>query len=72
MEGYRTYLVGAGVILHQLLKFAGVDISDQMISEAIDAILGLGAIFFRWKAAVQARLDVKTALYTPVPKDGGQ
>lgn len=71
LEGLRTYLMGAGVIIHQVLKFAGFDVTDQMISESIDAILGLGAIFFRWKAAVNEQIKVKEALMTPVPKGGG-
>lgn len=70
MEGLRTYLVGAFVIIHQLLKFAGVDVSDQMISETIDTILGIGVIFFRWKAAVKTKVDVEVALNTPVSTGG--
>lgn len=72
LEGLRTYLMGSAIIIHQILKFAGFDISDAMMSESIDAILGLGAIFFRWKAAIKEKENVKEALYTPVPKVGGQ
>jgi len=71
LEGLRTYLMGAAVILHQILKFAGFDVSDAMMSESIDALLGLGAIFFRWKAAVNEKIKVNEALNTPVPKGGG-
>jgi len=71
LAGLRTYLMGGAVILHQVLKFAGFDVSDEMMSESIDAILGLGAIFFRWRAAVAEKVKVNQALHTPVPKGGG-
>lgn len=72
IEGFRTYLVSAGIILHQVLMFAGIDVENKLISETIDAILALSAIGFRWMAAVKANKDVETALYTPVPTQGGK
>lgn len=71
LEGFRTYLMGFAIILHQVLKFAGLDISDEMMSESIDGLLALGAIFFRWKAAVSEKVKVDKALHTSVPKEGG-
>lgn len=71
LEGMRTYLMGAGIIIHQVLMFAGINVSNEMMSESIDAILALLAIFFRWQAKVTGEAKIKEALYTPVPKDGG-
>ncbi|NRH21515.1 hypothetical protein HOO68_05750 [Candidatus Gracilibacteria bacterium] len=71
LEGLRTYLMGAGIIIHQVLMFAGIDVSNEMMSQSIDAILAIGAMYFRWQAAITAKKDIKEALYTPVPKDGG-
>jgi hypothetical protein len=67
LEGLRTYLMGGGVILHQGLKLIGIDVENDLISNSIDAILGIGAIFFRWQAALTAKKAVQEALYTPVP-----
>ena len=72
IEGFRTYLVSAGIILHQVLMFAGIDVQSQLISESIDAILALSAIGFRWLAAVKAKKDIDVALHTLVPTQGGK
>mgnify|MGYP000723989618 CR=1 FL=1 len=51
--GLRTYLMGSGIIIHQILKQGfGIDVEDGLISSTIDAVLGFGAIYFRWRAAV--------------------
>lgn len=72
LEGVRTYLISAGIVIHQVLKIAGIDVSDQLVSESIDGIMAIGAIFFRWKAAVKTKEDINTALHTPVPGTGGK
>jgi len=72
LEGFRTYLLSGGIIVHQGLKLAGFDVDEALISNTIDAVLGLGAIFYRWKAALKAKKDVEVALNTPVPTNGGQ
>lgn len=72
LEGFRTYLASAGIIIHQVLMFAGIDVSSQLMSETIDGILALAAIMFRWMAAVKAKADINTALHTPVPTEGGK
>lgn len=71
MEGFKTYIMGGAIILHQILKLAGLDISDEMISQTTDAVLALGAIVFRWQATVREKQKIREALYTPVPKGGG-
>jgi len=72
LEGFRTYLVSGGIVLHQVLKFAGIDIDNKLVSESIDGIMAIAAIGFRWLAAVKSKQDIKAALYTPVPSDGGK
>jgi len=67
LAGMRTYLMGAGIILHQILIHFGFDVSNELISESIDAIMGAGAIVFRWLAAKNSKKAVVDALYTPVP-----
>lgn len=64
---WRTYLMGAGIIVHQVLIFIGVDVPSDLLSETIDGILAIGAIFFRWRGAVATKKAVVNALYTPVP-----
>ena len=59
--------MGFGIIIHQGMKHFGYDISNELISESIDAILACGAIFFRWVAAKNTNKAVVDALYTPVP-----
>jgi hypothetical protein len=67
LTGMRTYLMGIGIIIHQILIHFGYDVSNEMVSESIDAILAAGAIVFRWMAAVGSKKAVNDALYTPVP-----
>lgn len=72
LTGFRTYLVSAGIIVHQGLKLAGIDVPDQLVSESVDGILAIAALYFRWAAAVKAKKDVEVALNTPVPTEGGK
>lgn len=67
LSGMRTYLMGAGVIIHQALILLGFDVPNDLVSVSIDAVLGIGAIFFRWKAEVKKKQAVTDALFTPVP-----
>ncbi len=50
-SGIRTYLMGGGVIVHQVAKQFGFDIDDSLYSAAIDVILGIGVIYFRFRAS---------------------
>lgn len=68
LNGLRTYLMGAGIIIHQALKYNGIDVGDSLISESIDALLGIGAIYFRWKAAIESKKKIEIALMTEPPK----
>ena len=53
LVGLRTYLMGSGIIIHQALKQGfGIDIDDSLISSTIDAVLAIGVIYFRWRAAI--------------------
>jgi len=67
LSGMRTYLMGAGVIIHQALILLGFDVPNELVSVTIDAILGGGAIIFRWMAEVNKKKAVTDALFTPVP-----
>ena len=58
---WRTYLMGAGIIIHQGLKLIGFDVPDTLLSDSIDAILGIGAIFFRWRGVVAAKAAIAAA-----------
>lgn len=51
LSGIRTYLMGGGVIVHQIAKQFGLDIDDSLYSAAIDVVLGIGVIYFRFKAS---------------------
>ena len=51
LSGIRTYLMGGGVIVHQVAKQFGFDIDDSLYSAAIDVILGIGVIYFRFRAS---------------------
>jgi len=51
LSGIRTYLMGGGVIVHQIAKQFGFDIDDSLYSAAIDVILGIGVIYFRFRAS---------------------
>lgn len=54
LSGIRTYLMGGGVIVHQIAKQFGFDIDDSLYSAAIDIILGIGVIYFRFKASLSS------------------
>jgi hypothetical protein len=47
ISGYRTYIAGALIIVHQLLKLAGADIAEKDLSIAIDVLLAIGVVIFR-------------------------
>lgn len=48
LKGYRTYIMGAAIILHQVLIQAGVvDFESTQIEAAINVILAIGVILFR-------------------------
>lgn len=51
LSGIRTYLMGGSVIVHQVAKQFGFDIDDSLYSAAIDVILGIGVIYFRFRAS---------------------
>lgn len=51
LSGIRTYLMGGGVIVHQVAKQFGFDIDDSLYSAAIDVILGISVIYFRFRAS---------------------
>lgn len=51
LSGIRTHLMGGGVIVHQVAKQFGFDIDDSLYSAAIDVILGIGVIYFRFRAS---------------------
>ena len=50
LSGLRTHLMGAGIVVHQVGKLFGIDISDDVYSAAIDIVLAIGVIYFRMKA----------------------
>jgi hypothetical protein len=54
LSGIRTYLMGGGVIVHQVAKQFGLDIDDSLYSAAIDVVLGVGVIYFRFRASQNA------------------
>lgn len=45
--GNRTYLMGIALMLHQILKVAGIDIPQENLSLLLDGILSVGVILFR-------------------------
>lgn len=49
--GYRTYLSAGIVVVHQVLKAAGVDLPEENLSITVDVLASIAAMFFRWKAA---------------------
>lgn len=52
LVGLRTYLMGAGIIIHQIAKQAfDVDVPNELLSSAVDVILGVGVLYFRYQAA---------------------
>jgi hypothetical protein len=68
LTAWKTYLAGGAIILHQALKFAGIDVPSESFSELIDGALAVAAMIFRLMGHIQAQRAVQTALYTPVPK----
>ena len=67
LTAWKTYLAGGAIIVHQLLKFAGIDVPSEEFSELIDASLGVAAMVFRLMGHFKAKEAVEKALYTPVP-----
>lgn len=67
LTAWKTYLAGGAIILHQALKFAGIDVPSESFSELIDASLGVAAMVFRLVGHIQAQRAVQVALNTPVP-----
>lgn len=52
LVGLRTYLMGACIIIHQIAKQAfDVDVPNELLSSAVDVILGVGVLYFRYQAA---------------------
>lgn len=50
LVGLRTYLMGAGIIIHQVLKQAfGIDAPNELWSSAVDVILGVGVLYYRYQ-----------------------
>ena len=47
ISGYRTYLMAALLVIHQLLKTQGFDIPQENLSTTVDVILGVGVVIFR-------------------------
>jgi len=50
LSGYRTYLMGLGIIVHQIASTMGVDVPEQLWSHIIDVVLGIGVVYYRFKA----------------------
>lgn len=51
LMGVRTYLMGAGIIVHQIAKQVfEVDLPDSLWSSLIDVALGIGVVYYRYKA----------------------
>ena len=47
LKGYRTYIMGAAIILQQLLQMLEVEVDAVELSDAITMLLGIGVIIFR-------------------------
>ena len=58
LSGIRTYLMGGGVIIHQILKAFGLDLSDEVYSAFVDVALGLGVIYFRFRSGTKMVVPV--------------
>ena len=41
IEGYKTYLSVMVIILHQILKVAGIDVADESLSITIDVLFAV-------------------------------
>jgi uncharacterized membrane protein YdjX (TVP38/TMEM64 family) len=68
LTAWKTYLAGGAIIVHQALKFAGIDVPSEELSELIDASLGVAAMIFRLMGHFKAKAAVEKALHTPVPE----
>lgn len=58
MDGYKTYVTGLALIIHQILKSMGMDVDNQNLSIAIDVILGIGVVIFRKMAKPKTKEPV--------------
>ena len=48
MKGYRTYIMGAAIIINQLLIMLDInEYASDEISQALNVILGIGVVLFR-------------------------
>ena len=48
LSGYRTYIMAAAIILHQILNAIGlVEVTGEQLSVAIDVILAIFVFIFR-------------------------
>jgi len=50
LTGNRTYLALALLVIHQILKLAGIDVTDANLSTTVDTLLLVGAAIFRYLA----------------------
>lgn len=69
LSGIRTQLMGAGVIIHQLLKVFGIDLPDDVYSAIIDIVLGVGVIYFRYVAQTKTVMQVTPVEVVPATED---
>ena len=58
LSGIRTQLMGAGVVIHQLLKVFGIDLPDEVYSAILDVVFGIGVIYFRYVAQTRTVMQV--------------
>lgn len=65
LSGIRTQLMGAGVVIHQLLKVFGIDLPDDVYSAIVDIALGLGVIYFRYVAQTKTVMQVTPVEVVP-------
>lgn len=65
---WRTYLAAAAIIVHQGLKFFGIDFPEAELSELVDAALATAAIVFRLLGHLKAKEAVTVASYTGPPR----
>lgn len=47
LTGYRTYISIILLVLHQVMKIAGVDVPEENLSIAVDVVLAIAAGVFR-------------------------
>lgn len=51
LQGYRTYLSGIAIILHQLLNQAGLkEYTGEQVSMFIDILFAIGVLVYRYLA----------------------